>query len=136
MSPLDHVPNTGLSDDARTFDRIIQVREPVEDEIYYAMVNSPFPFDVVEIYYFLTTGELDFMPKADGQVIDTDQTDSSGLHHVDQPTGTTAIPDGSIFTVAEGGSLSATVSSVGTLVDTLLIQFVCRRTDEKVVITP
>ena len=99
-------------------------------------MNSPFPFDVIEIYYFMTTGELDFVPKADGQVIDTDQTESTGLHHVDQPTGTTAIPDGSNFTVAEGGSLSVVVTNVGTLVNTLVIQFVCRRTDEKVVITP
>jgi len=133
---VDDIPNTGLSRDARTFPLTCQVQAPEDNLVCYAMVNAPWPFEVIEIYYFIEAGGCEFIAKADGQDIDTTETDSTGTHLCDSSTPVTAYPDGSHYAVGEGGSLTVAIDQVESDSTNLVIQFVCRRTDEDVVISP
>ena len=135
MSQFDQLQNQARSDDARTFPIIIQIPDPQEGEVVYVEPDADYPFDVIDIRTLVTLGSVEITPAIDGDVIDTDCSDSSGSILVDNPALIQCNPDGSIFEVGAGQSLTVTLANVDTLTSQLVIRFKCRRTEENVEVT-
>lgn len=135
MTRRDEIDNQARSEDARTFPLVAQIPEPQDGDTLYIDPRADFPYDIIEIFAFVTTGDVEITPKIDGDPIDTDGSDSSGLILIDQPSGVVFTPDGSTFEVGVLQSLTVVIDNPSSFVGQLVVRFKCRRTEENVVVT-
>ena len=135
MARRDEMDNQARSEDARTFSLVAQIPEPQDDDTLYIEPRADFPFDIIEIFTFVTSGDVEITPLIDGVAVDTDGTDSSGTILVDQPSGVTFTPDGSTSEVGSLQALTVAITNPSSDVGQLIIKFKCRRTEENVVVT-
>lgn len=135
MTRRDEIDNLALSRDARTFSLTFQIEEPGHDQVLYLDPDADFPFEIVRIAALCTVGSVEIQPQIDGAPVDTDQSDSSGVILVDQPSLIYAEPDGSLDICGQNQALTVQLFNPTSDAAQLVVKITCRRTEENVVVS-
>lgn len=124
----EDLPNQGLSEDARQFVWTRNIAEPQDGEIVYFVGVAPFPFVVASIEYLIQAGECGIVLKRAGIAIDFDNTDTTGLITVDQPSFQSSEPDAETI-VNQNEALTLEIEAPDTDAAGLVVQVNLRRTE-------
>jgi len=124
-----------LSDDARTFWLTAEIISPQTGDEANLVLDSPFAFDVLEIWHFSETagGDIKLLIDTSDEII-FDDTAGNG---VPVNTGTKVKSDvvGTIFTVGVAGTLTLSIEVADTGTTKIVVQVQCRRLTAEATVT-
>ena len=121
----DQLSAMSLADDPRTFFLTVEIITPQTGDEANLALDSPWPFDVLEMWHFSEGAGGDFDLEIDGTQVVFDDTAANGSPVA---TGTKVKSDvtGTNFTVGVGGALVATIVA-DTGCTKMVVQVMCRR---------
>ena len=122
----DQLSAMALADDPRTFFLSGEIIGPLADDEINFVLDSPWPFDVLEMWHFSEAAGGDVKLLIDSDEILFDDTAANG---VPVNTGIKVRSDvvGTIFTVGINGALVLKVEVADTGVTKIAVQVMCRR---------